>query len=96
MRREKILLAIITFLASIQCLIAQTKTLVWSDEFDYNGHPDPQKWNYEEGFVRNKEAQFYTKGRLENAKVTEGNLIITARKEIFKEVSTLRQHDHRR
>lgn len=55
--------------------------LAWSDEFDYDGPPDPTKWGYEEGFVRNHEAQFYTVGRRENARVERGMLIIEARKE---------------
>jgi hypothetical protein len=38
---------------------AQRK-LVWSDEFNYNGYPDSTKWDYEVGFVRNKEPQYYT------------------------------------
>ena len=29
--------------------------LVWSDEFDTDGQPDPANWNFEEGFVRNQE-----------------------------------------
>ena len=58
--------------------------LVWSDEFDYQGLPDPKKWDYEEGFVRNQEPQYYTRGRLENARVENGTLIIEARKEQFK------------
>jgi len=58
--------------------------LVWSDEFDYTGLPDPRKWGYEEGFVRNKEPQYYTRGRPENARVENGTLIIEARKEAFK------------
>ena len=33
--------------------------LVWSDEFDANGRPDPSKWTYERGFVRNEELQWY-------------------------------------
>ena len=28
--------------------------LVWHDEFDKDGRPDPAKWNYEHGFVRNR------------------------------------------
>lgn len=60
---------------------AQQKKLIWSDEFNYTGHPDPKKWRYEEGFVRHREAQYYTKNRSENARVAEGNLIITAVKE---------------
>ena len=31
--------------------------LVWADEFDYRGAPDPNKWTYERGFVRNQELQ---------------------------------------
>lgn len=57
--------------------------LVWSDEFDKPGLPDPAKWNYEEGFVRNNEAQYYTRDRGENARVENGMLIIEARKERF-------------
>jgi len=57
--------------------------LVWSDEFDRPGPPDPAKWGYEEGFVRNHEAQYYTRSRLENARVEHGMLVIEARKEHF-------------
>jgi beta-glucanase (GH16 family) len=58
--------------------------LVWSDEFEKPGLPDPAKWAYEEGFVRNNEAQYYTRARQENARVADGMLIIEARKERFK------------
>ncbi len=61
----------------------QTKTLIWSDEFNYNGLPDNTKWSYEEGFVRNREPQYYTKERTENARVENGNLVITAVREDF-------------
>jgi beta-glucanase (GH16 family) len=57
--------------------------LAWSDEFDRDGLPDPAKWSYEEGFVRNRELQYYTTGRAENARVEKGYLIIEARKERF-------------
>lgn len=57
--------------------------LVWSDEFSRDGHPDPAKWGYEQGFVRNHERQYYTTGRLENARVEGGNLILEARPEAF-------------
>lgn len=57
--------------------------LVWSDEFDKPGRPDAKKWGYEEGFVRNHEAQFYTRDRQENARVEAGLLVIEARKERF-------------
>ena len=58
--------------------------LVWADEFNYQGLPDPKKWDYEEGFIRNGEPQYYTRGRLENARVENGTLIIEARKEPFR------------
>jgi len=58
--------------------------LVWSDEFNYKGHPDPKKWSYEVGKIRNNELQFYTENRLENARVEAGNLVLEARKEEFK------------
>lgn len=47
--------------------------LVWNDEFSKDGRPDPQKWGYEEGFVRNHEDQWY---RPENASCSGGLLII--------------------
>ena len=52
--------------------------LQWSDEFDAcpGGAPDPQKWAFEEGFVRNDELQFYTP---DNARCVDGKLTITAR-----------------
>ncbi|GAB5520969.1 MAG: hypothetical protein RhofKO_32200 [Rhodothermales bacterium] len=56
-------------------------TLAWNDEFDTDGLPDETLWNYENGKIRNNEAQYYTSSRRDNARVEEGNLIITARKE---------------
>lgn len=55
--------------------------LVWADEFDAPGLPDTSRWTYEEGLIRNREAQYYTRGRPENARVENGTLIIEARKE---------------
>ena len=49
--------------------------LVWSDEFDVDGRPDPANWTYETGYVRNHEAQWY---RPESAEVRDGCLVITA------------------
>jgi beta-glucanase (GH16 family) len=57
--------------------------LVWSDEFSTPGLPDPTRWDYEVGFVRNSEAQYYTKARLENAHVENGKLTIEARKDNY-------------
>jgi len=52
--------------------------LVWSDEFNTDGAPDPKNWNYEKGFVRNNELQWYQSS---NATVKDGVLIIEGRKE---------------
>ena len=57
--------------------------LVWRDEFNRDGRPDPLKWGYEKGFVRNKEVQFYTDDRRENARIENGRLVIEARKDGF-------------
>ena len=57
--------------------------LVWSDEFGHEGLPNSEKWGYEEGFVRNAEEQYYTKGRMENARVENGVLVIEGRKEEY-------------
>lgn len=59
--------------------------LVWSDEFDIDGLPDSSKWDYdieanETGWY-NEELQYYSYGRIENSKVSDGKLMITARKE---------------
>ena len=63
-------------------IIAPSKwELVWEDNFDVDGLPDQRIWNYEEGYIRNNEAQYYTKERLENARVENGNLVIEARKD---------------
>ena len=56
---------------------AQEWKLVWSDEFNRNGRPDEALWNYEQGYVRNKEAQWY---QPENAWQENGLLIIEARR----------------
>lgn len=57
-------------------------TPVWADEFDYEGQPDPQKWSYDTGGHGwgNNELQYYT-NRIENARVGNGVLTITARRE---------------
>jgi beta-glucanase (GH16 family) len=64
------------------------KTLVWNDEFNYTGLPDPNKWSYDTSGNTsgwgNNEAQFYTKARLKNAEVKNGCLSINAIKEEYK------------
>jgi beta-glucanase (GH16 family) len=55
--------------------------LVWADEFDAPGAPDPAKWVYETGMLRNGEAQLYTENRPENVRIEDGSLVIEAHKE---------------
>ena len=57
--------------------------LLWSDEFDNAGLPNPEIWQAEEGFIRNNELQYYTSSRAENARVEQGHLIIEAHKETW-------------
>lgn len=52
--------------------------LAWSDEFDVDGAPNRKNWNFETGFVRNQELQWY---QAKNATVTGGLLVIEARRE---------------
>lgn len=56
--------------------------LAWSAEFD---GADPlgylEDWCHEVGFVRNHEPQYYTSNRVENCRVEDGALVITARRE---------------
>jgi len=52
--------------------------LVWADEFEKDGRPDPNNWTYEIGFVRNEELQWY---QPENAFCKGGMLIIEGRRE---------------
>jgi beta-glucanase (GH16 family) len=62
-------------------------TLAWSDEFERAGPPDPARWDYEEGRLRNQELQYYTRARPENARVENGRLVIEARREPFQGAS---------
>jgi beta-glucanase (GH16 family) len=52
--------------------------LVWSDEFTGDGPLDPRDWDYETGFVRNHELQWY---QPENARRVNGRLVIEGRRE---------------
>jgi beta-glucanase (GH16 family) len=53
-------------------------SLVWADEFSRAGEPDPTRWTYERGFVRNRELQWY---QPQNARQADGLLVIEARRE---------------
>nr|WP_317196599.1 BNR-4 repeat-containing protein [Hymenobacter negativus] len=52
--------------------------LMWADEFNTPGAPDPKSWKFETGFARNHELQWY---QPDNARVEGGNLVIEARQE---------------
>ena len=52
--------------------------LVWADEFNQDGRPNPRNWTYERGFIRHKEEQWY---QPQNAMCENGLLIIEARRE---------------
>jgi len=60
--------------------------LVWADEFARAGRPDRAKWRFDTEANRtgwyNNELQYYAADRLANARVANGRLIITARREV--------------
>lgn len=76
---------VFSLLGLVQCRQAEQPVkqypgwkLVWHDEFDRDGHLNEDWWMYENGFVRNKELQWY---QPENAFCEDGLLVIEARKE---------------
>lgn len=62
--------------------------LVWEEDFNVDGAPDPNIWSYDIGTGSNGwgngEDQYYT-DRPENVKVENGNLVITAIAETFED-----------
>jgi beta-glucanase (GH16 family) len=69
---------------SISINVNHVLAIVWSDEFDTDGAPDPTKWGFDlgAGGWGNSELQYYT-NRIENAVVAGGVLKINAIKENF-------------
>ncbi|WP_025145443.1 family 16 glycosylhydrolase [Pedobacter jeongneungensis] len=59
-------------------LLANGYKLVWAEEFNSNGAPNPANWTYELGFERNEEYQWYQR---ENAWYEKGKLILEAKRE---------------
>ncbi|MCL4115485.1 UNVERIFIED_CONTAM: hypothetical protein GTU68_023909 [Idotea baltica] len=61
-------------------------TLIWSEEFNINGAPNPDNWGFDIGTGNNGwgngESQYYT-NRTDNVVVENGVLKITAKKESF-------------
>jgi beta-glucanase (GH16 family) len=73
--------ALLVLLSAALSANAADWKLVWNDEFDKPGLPDGAKWDYETGFIRNHEKQFYTRARQDNARVENGMLVIEAKRE---------------
>ena len=71
---------------SLTVFVKTELNLIWQDEFDANGAPNSSKWGYNTGTGNNgwgnNESQYYT-DRLDNSKVENGVLKITAKKENF-------------
>jgi beta-glucanase (GH16 family) len=65
--------------------VATSESLIWADEFDKAGAPDPDKWGYNLGNNNgwgNNELEYYT-SRPENVIVTDGKLKIMLKKENY-------------
>ncbi len=82
---KKLISFLVLSVLLVGCAKESEWNLVWSDEFENDGQPDITKWTFEEGYVRNRELQYYTAGRLENARVEDGMLVIETRKDDFEE-----------
>ncbi len=66
-------------------------TLIWADEFNEGTTPDPAKWQYEKGFVRNNELQWYSD---QNATIENGKLVIEGRREQLPNPNYKRKSDN--
>ena len=89
MKRKFLSILSTIFFLIIFCFTANAQNkkgwkLIWQDEFNYTGLPDATKWGYEVGHIRNNEQQYYTRAKKENVWVSNGVLIITGRKENYK------------
>ncbi|WP_296701936.1 glycoside hydrolase family 16 protein [Algoriphagus sp.] len=76
-------LSILFLLLMSNQIFAQKAKLIWADEFEKDGLPNPKNWSYNVGDHGwgNQELQFYSEARLENARVEDGKLIIEAKKD---------------
>jgi beta-glucanase (GH16 family) len=75
-----------TIAKSVQVTVTVAQSLVWADEFNTPGAPDPSRWGYDIGNGNNgfgnNELQYYT-NRSDNVIISNGTLKITAKKESF-------------
>ena len=67
---------LLTTVISLGITSMQAQKLVWHDEFNAEGPVDTNSWNFEKGFVRNHEYQWYQE---DNAYQTNGILILEGR-----------------
>jgi beta-glucanase (GH16 family) len=74
-----------TAFTTTQVNVSASEALVWSDEFNTAGAPDPGKWGYDLGNNNgwgNNELEYYT-NRTDNAVVSDGTLKIKLKKEDY-------------
>lgn len=100
MKKQATIQFLVSFLFICQCSFAQVdviyNNLVWSDEFNTNGPIDQSKWFHQTqipagGSWFNNEVQHYT-NQLSNSFVSNGNLNIVAKKEIFTDQGVTKQY----
>ncbi len=77
---KKVFILSLMLLVFVSCR-EKKDNLIWSDEFNYLGLPDSSKWVYDTGYIANKELQYYTEKRIENANVKGGSLMLIGKKE---------------
>jgi hypothetical protein len=58
MKCLSMMLAVGTMAVSVGAVDASKWELAWSEEFNKEGLVDSTIWNYEKGFIRNREAQY--------------------------------------
>lgn len=77
MKQQQFLIFLVLLLFSVFSK-GQKYKLVWSEEFNTEGKVDTVVWNFEHGFVRNNEDQWYQE---DNAFCQNGKLVIVAKNE---------------
>jgi beta-glucanase (GH16 family) len=88
MNRKNIVILLAAFFLlnrGIQNEFGHFYELVWAEEFDSTGYPDPATWNMEVGNNNgsNNESQYYTRNDSDNCWIENGILTITALEEEF-------------
>jgi beta-glucanase (GH16 family) len=83
----KFLTTILILFCALSFDAVSQRKLVWADEFNKGGKPDPQRWGYDLGngcpavcYWGNNELQYYT-DEARNVRIENGLLIIEAHKE---------------